>query len=188
MKFIFLISSLNGRNNSLVPEKYIQCVLLVLCCPLVEVRGIVKNNFKQSTPQKRRSSEKDREAPVAFSNTTPVFGQWNEPHGWSLQVFFALSSSQSAPRPHKEQDVLPSDSVCFVHIKEFRGFAQCWKRRCPVVSRQHMDSALPGLDTEPTRTSSWELCPETGKNNDSRSLKHMNSKTLNLETILVRFF
>lgn len=41
-----------------------------------------------------------------------------------------------------------------------RGPVPCWRRRCRVVSKRRTGWAPPGLDTEPTRTSSSALYPD----------------------------
>lgn len=40
-----------------------------------------------------------------------------------------------------------------------RGFALCWRQRCPGASRLHWGSAPPGPDTAPTHTSSSSPSP-----------------------------
>lgn len=95
-----------------------------------------------------------------------MFLLWSEPMPHLSVPHFRVSSpisSRPAPGPVQVQYVLPLGERVLCASKSLRGSVRCWRRRCQVVSRQRMGWAPPGLDTEPTRTSSWALFPSRGK-------------------------
>lgn len=74
----------------------------------------------------------------------------------------AVRRSQPAAGPAHVQCVLSRAQN--VQCKSaLRGPVPCWRRRCRVVSMRRTGWAPPGLDTEPTRTSSAALYPDGGQ-------------------------
>lgn len=74
----------------------------------------------------------------------------------------AVRRSQPAAGPAHVQCVLSRAQN--VQCKSaLRGPVPCWRRRCRVVSMRRTGWAPPGLDTEPTRTSSAALYPDGGR-------------------------
>lgn len=73
-----------------------------------------------------------------------------------------LAAPSQLPRAAHVQCV-PSRAENVSCKSALRGSVPCWRRRCRVVSMRRTGWAPPGLDTEPTRTSSSALYPDEGK-------------------------
>lgn len=73
-----------------------------------------------------------------------------------------LAAPSQLPRAAHVQCV-PSRAENVSCKSALRGSVPCWRRRCRVVSTRRTGWAPPGLDTEPTRTSSSALYPDEGE-------------------------
>lgn len=121
-------------------------------------------------PNTELTSERD-------NTPTVVHAQFSMDISYTSSSCSCISSQHQVDEYTCDADVpgtslclLPFSTVCMSHVCLFtctppplpppRGPAQCWRQRCPGVSRPHWGSVPAGHDTAPRHTSSASPSPD----------------------------